>query len=51
MRDLLRLFTPPEWNVWSLVQKAVYWAVFLGAMLALKALLFAIADPVFHQWR
>jgi len=32
MREWLRLLTPPEWSVWSLFQRAVYWLVFLSIM-------------------
>jgi hypothetical protein len=32
MREVLRLFTPPEWSSWRLVAKLVYVAVFVGLM-------------------
>lgn len=37
MRDLLRLFTPPEWSVWSALDRLAYTAS-LAALLGLAAL-------------
>lgn len=36
MLEWIRLLLPPEWTVWSLVQKATYIAVFFGAIFALR---------------
>lgn len=32
MRDLLRLFTPPEWSAWNLWGRLTYLIVFIGLM-------------------
>jgi len=32
MKDLLRLFTPPEWADWNLFGKAAYFVIFVGIM-------------------
>lgn len=32
MRDLLRLFTPPEWAAWNVFGRLAYAAVFIGLM-------------------
>lgn len=36
MRNWLTLLRPPEWDIFSLVQKAVYAAAFIGGALAVK---------------
>lgn len=33
MRDVQRLFTPPEWDGWHVLARLVYVAVFVGIML------------------
>lgn len=33
MRDLLRLFTPPEWFDWNIFGKIAYVVVFVGLMI------------------
>jgi hypothetical protein len=32
MRELLRLFTPPEWSEWHWLARIVYFVVFIGIM-------------------
>ena len=33
MKDLLRLFTPPEWFDWNLWGRLAYFVVFVGLMI------------------
>lgn len=33
MKDLLRLFTPPEWSEWRWLARIAYLAIFWGLMI------------------
>jgi hypothetical protein len=48
MRDLLRLFTPPEWSAWNLAGRVGYLVVFAGIMF--PVILFArwLSDALFR---
>lgn len=32
MRNWIDLVLPPEWRGWGLVERLVYWALFIGGM-------------------
>lgn len=47
MKDLLRLFTPPEWAVWNIFGKIAYLAVFWAIMLPVIWLARFVTDLLF----
>jgi hypothetical protein len=48
MKDLLRLFTPPEWSAWNLAGKVAYLAVFWAIMLPVIWFARRLSSLLFH---
>lgn len=46
MRSWLNVFTPPEWSIWTLVQRIVYWALFFSGLFLVKTIVWFVLTAI-----
>lgn len=47
MQEWINLLLPPEWRGWGLLERLIYWTLFLGGMAAVSAIVHAVFGLLF----